>query len=270
MWLRPLTERWLPRAGNSPEEYEDAFRAAIPDHDPGADGGAALVAVADGASESAFAREWADALVEAFVSGPPDLTGLTDDSLHAWLDAPRERWRGQVPWDRLPWHGEAKARAGAFATLLGLTFEAAPGDASRLRWRALAVGDSCLFIVRDGRLALSFPLEDAAEFDNAPALICSNPASAAPPWDAVCRRDGACEAGDVFILASDALSCWFLALDAAGEQPWEALAALGPADWEAWVDAQRQAGLLGNDDTTLVAMEVVQTEADGAPCPGRG
>lgn len=269
MWLKQLTELRLPKDGNRLEEYEDAFCVAIPDQGELEDGGVALVAVADGASESAFAREWAQILVEAFVSRPPDLRDLTEDSLQAWLAAPRERWSEQVPWDLLPWHGEAKARAGAFATLLGLAFEAAPGDPSRLRWQALAVGDSCLFVVRDGELAVSFPLEDAAEFDNTPALICSDAASAAPTWDGVSRRDGECRAGDLFILASDALSCWFLTRTDAGQRPWEAPAALGPPEWEAWVDEQRRAGLMRNDDTTLVAIEVVHTEVSGTPCPGQ-
>ncbi len=257
MWLKTLTELCLPKRGNSPDEYEDAYRVGVLEHAEGADGGEARVAVADGASESAFARTWANQLAMAFVFRPPELCGLTEESLNAWLVAPQERWRGSVPWDRLPWHGEAKARAGAFATLLGVTFQSAPEDSSRLRWRALAVGDSCLFVVRDGQLAVSFPLEDALEFDNTPALICSNPASAAPAWDGVCRREGECEVGDSFILASDALSCWFLARTAAGEQPWEALAALDPSNWEAWVDGQRSAGLMRNDDTTFVTVAVV-------------
>ncbi len=252
MRLRPVTEFWLPKAGNSPEEYEDAFRADYPAP------GAARVAVTDGASESAFAREWADALAEAFVSRPPELCALTEDSLDAWLLAPRERWHGQVPWDRLPWHGEAKARTGAFATLLGLTVEAAPDDAARLCWRALAVGDSCLFVVRDGQLAVSFPLADASEFDNTPALVCSNPANAGPMWDGVRRCGGLCEAEDLFLLASDALSCWIVAGSAAGERPWEALAALDPPDWDDWVDEERRAGRMRNDDTTLVALEVAE------------
>ncbi len=274
--LRPrsLTELWAPKAGNSPEEYEDAFRAVFPEHaetdteagEPDTpDAGAARVAVADGASESAFAREWANALAGAFASAPPDLGGLTADSLDEWLRPAREEWREGVPWDDLPWHGEAKARAGAFATLLGLTIEAAPDgdegdegdeDGEALAWRALAVGDSCLFIVRDGRLAVSFPLEDAAEFGNTPVLVCSNPDNAENLWNGVSQRSGDCEAGDRFILASDAIACWFLAADAAGEKPWETIAALAPPDWDGWVEDQRRAGLMRNDDVTLLALEV--------------
>ena len=256
---RSRSELWAPKAGNSPEEYEDAFRVD-----------AARIAVSDGASESAFAREWATALVKAFVDQPPETCGLTEESLNEWLAPAQEQWRGCVPWDRIPWHGEAKARAGAFATLLGLTVEAAPDDPERLSWRALAVGDSCLFVVRGGRLSLSFPLDDAAQFDNNPALICSNPDNAGDLWEGVRKHGGECEAGDLFILATDALACWFLAQNAAGEKPWETLLALGPAEWDAWVEEQRREGLMRNDDTTLVVIEVVQDgEAKLEPCPGR-
>ena len=198
------------------------------------------------------------------MSGPPDWWGLTEDALNAWLAAPREHWHEQVPWDRIPWHGEAKARAGAFATLVGLTIEPAPDDPSRLRWEALAVGDACLFVVRGGELAVSFPLAEASEFDNTPALTCSNPDNAAGMWDGVRALGGECEAGDLFIVASDALAGWFLARAAAGERPWEVGDALDPSGWDAWVDEQRGAGLMRNDDSTLVAIEVTEDADDDA------
>ena len=47
----------LPKAGNSDADYEDAF--AI---------GENCVAIADGATESSFARAWAEALVQGFTS----------------------------------------------------------------------------------------------------------------------------------------------------------------------------------------------------------
>ena len=158
-----------------------------------------------------------------------------------------------MPWDRIPWHGEAKARAGAFATVLGLAIGAESG---RLSWQAMAVGDSCLFVVRDGRLRLSFPLEDAAEFDNNPALVCSNPDNAGNLWEGVRRSGGECVPGDLLILATDALACWFLAEHAAGEKPWETLMALDSPAWSGWVGERRRNGSMRNDDTTLVVIEV--------------
>ena len=258
MRLRPRLPRtlWLPKAGNRPEEYEDAFRVVYPQRLGASARGSVRAAVADGASESAFAREWANALVDAFVAAPPAPDGLAGDSPDEWLAAPRERWNDCVPWDRLPWHGEAKARAGAFATLLGLTLAASPNSPRRLSWRALAVGDSCLFVVSGGRLAVSFPVEDASEFDNNPDLLCSNPENAGRGWEAARRLDGECAAGDLLLLASDALAHWFLAAAAAGDAPWESIAALDSSGWDDWVGERRRAGLMRNDDVTLLAIEV--------------
>lgn len=173
-----------------------------------------------------------------------------------WLASAQEEWCVGVPWDRIPWHGEAKAKAGTFATLLGLTVTATSGSPRRLSWRAVAVGDSCLFVVRDDRLWLSFPLEDAAQFDNSPALICSNPDNVGELWGDIRQSEGECVAGDSFILASDALACWFLDRAAQGEKPWKTLLALDASGWAAWVEEQRRAGLMRNDDMTLVIMKV--------------
>ena len=254
---RPPTGLWLQKAGNDPEEYEDAFRVVYPQRIGASGRGLARIAVSDGASESAFAREWANALADAFATRPPELCGLADDALTAWLMPAQGEWHTAVPWDRLPWHGEAKTRAGAFATLLGLTIGAAPDNPRRLIWQALAVGDSCLFVVRDDRLWLSFPLDDATQFDNSPLLVCSNPDNAGELWDGVSLNSGECAVGDLFILASDALACWFLARDAAGEKPWQSLEALDSSCWDGWIEEQRCEEFMRNDDTTLVMIEVV-------------
>ena len=196
MALQPPKRFWLPKAGNRPDEYEDAARAVYPQRIGVSGRRTVRVVVADGASESAFAREWANILTDAFVDRPLDLRNLTEEALSAWLAAAQAEWHDCVPWDRVPWHGEAKARAGAFASLLGLTVRAAPHDPRQLRWQAVAVGDSCFFIVRSGRLQFSFPLEDAAQFDNTPALVCSNPANAGELWEEVRRGGGQCAWSD--------------------------------------------------------------------------
>ena len=256
MALRPPRRLWLPKAGNFPEECEDASRVVYPQRIGASGRRTARAAVSDGASESAFAREWANVIVDAFVDRPPDTCALDEDSICDWLASAQEEWHVGVPWDRIPWHGEAKARAGAFATLLGLTVAAKDGNPRQLSWRAVAVGDSCLFVVRDDRLWLSFPLEDAAQFDNSPNLVCSNPDSAGDLWENVHRSRGECVAGDLFILASDALACWFLGRNAEEEKPWRTLLALDASGWAAWVEEQRRTGLMRNDDTTLVIIAV--------------
>ncbi len=256
MPLRPPTKFWLPKAGNSETEYEDASRVVYPQRIGVSGRGTARIAVSDGASESAFAREWANVLTGAFVSRAPELADVSADSLRDWLTPAQEEWHKQVPWERIPWHGEAKARAGAFATLLGLTIGAASTGSPVLSWRALAVGDCCLFVVRNNRLQVSFPLKDHAEFDNNPALVCSNPANSEVLWEDVRLDSGECSAGDLLILATDAIAAWFLAQNTSGEKPWEALVELDRSEWDDWVDDQRREGLMRNDDTTLVIIEV--------------
>ncbi len=256
MALRSPRRFWLPKEGNNSEECEDASQVVYPQRLGASGRRTARAAVSDGASESAFAREWANVLVDAFVSSPPNQCGFTKDSLCDWLALAQEEWRVGIPWDRIPWHGEAKARAGAFATLVGLTVATRAGNSRRLTWQAIAVGDSCLFVVRDDLLWLSFPLEDAAQFDNSPDLVCSNPDNTEDLWENVHRSDGECVAGDSFILASDALACWLLGRIAEGEKPWKTLLALDASEWAVWVEEQRRSGLMRNDDTTLVIITV--------------
>jgi hypothetical protein len=255
MPLKPPKTWRLSKEGNRPEECEDAFRVVYPS---GAGAEIVRAAVCDGATESAFAREWAEILADAFVDQPLDLSGMTEGSLKTWLKRGQEEWHEGIPWDQIPWHGEAKARAGAFATLLGLTIGADLANPRQPWWQAVAVGDSCLFVVRNDRLLLSFPLEDAGQFDNNPALVCSNPANSQGLWEGVRLQSGECSPGDRFILASDALAAWFLASYAAGEKPWETLLELDASERDAWVGEQRSERLMRNDDTTLVIIDTDQ------------
>lgn len=255
MPLKPPKTWRLSKEGNRPEECEDAFRVVYPS---GAGAEIVRAAVCDGATESAFAREWAEILADAFVDQPLDLSGMTEGSLKTWLKRGQEEWHEGIPWDQIPWHGEAKARAGAFATLLGLTIGADLANPRQPWWQAVAVGDSCLFVVRNDRLLLSFPLEDAGQFDNNPALVCSNPANSQGLWEGVRLQSGECSPGDRFILASDALAAWFLASYAAGEKPWETLMELDASERDGWVGEQRSERLMRNDDTTLVIIDTDQ------------
>ena len=109
MTLQPPRRFWLPKAGNLPEECEDASRVVYPQRMGASGRRTARAVVSDGASESAFAREWANVLADAFVDRPPDICGLTEDSMCDWLASAQEEWRAGIPWDRIPWHGEAKA-----------------------------------------------------------------------------------------------------------------------------------------------------------------
>ena len=260
MRLHALRAFWLPKEGNRPDECEDAYAyhsCAIRVGEFGI--GTAGIALADGASESAFAGEWADILVRRFVHAPIDLSNPAQSTLEAWLEPGQREWAAVVPWDRIPWHGEAKTQSGALATLLGLTIDARPDGPGELCWRAAAIGDSCLFLIRQDEVMLSFPLDDATRFNNRPDLVCSNPENNRGISERLRHHSGRCTPGDVFILASDAVSRWMLRGWEANRKPWHSILALsGGREAAAWAREQRRMGSLGNDDTTLVIAQVAE------------
>src|SRR5687767_9899205 len=95
---------WVPKLGNSAEEYEDAFAYSA------AEG---LFAIADGATESSFADRWARDLVDQFVTSPPPVDAA-QTAFPNWLTPMQERWRNGIDWQNLPWFAEEKAKGGAF------------------------------------------------------------------------------------------------------------------------------------------------------------
>ncbi|MCH7798564.1 MAG: hypothetical protein IID28_08995 [Planctomycetes bacterium] len=281
------------KRGGTEDEYEDAF---FPD------GFAEQVrgfrcAVADGASESAFASQWAQLLVDAFGRRELHLAHL------------QAKWQKSIGGKRLPWFLEKKARRGAFAALIGLSIRAAGAATARARiaanravasvsaadwmpqapgsrdngsdeshsngwhtgsgchrgeidgtWRAIAVGDSCLFQVRDDELITVGPLSRSDQFDNSPFLLGSKSAQSigrnAPH---VSVHAGTWSRNDRFYLATDAMAQWLLLRDEAGLPPWTMLRELGEQDtlpFDELVTEMRLEHDLHNDDTTLLRVEV--------------
>ncbi len=229
---------WLPKAGSTRAEYEDAVACSVRRR---------RFAVADGASASAFARLWAQLLVRAYIAGQ-----LTADTLESDLAPAQERWSTLVDQRPLPWYAAEQARRGAFAALVGLSFT---GPTS---WSALAVGDCCLFHVREDELLGTWPLSDVEEFGNRPLLIGSRPIA-----NMSLRRDGAIvqthgewQPGDSFLLVSDALAATFL-------QCPEAMFDVAPrgGSFRAWVHAMREQRRMRNDDVSLLWLA---TTADAA------
>ena len=84
----------------------------------------------------------------------------------------------------LRWYERPGLEKGAFATLLTLQMnigDAPPGDPEPLAqpgiphvigdWRSAAIGDTCLFHIRDGCLQAAFPLDQSGSFNTSPALL---------------------------------------------------------------------------------------------------
>jgi hypothetical protein len=237
----------LCRGGNSLAEYEDAYAA---------DAERGRFAISDGAAASSFAGLWARLLVEGFVKlAAPEGAVWT-----AWLPALQQRWNAEASaaldgGQALPWFTLEKLAEGAFAAFLGLVVEQTQSAGGR--WQAVAVGDSCLFHICDGRLHRAFPLTRAAEFNNSPWLVGARDNPAADLHEKEARAEGDWRAADCFWLMTDALAQWFLGDAERGNKPWETLDGLVESptpqqSFAAWIDTHRTRRELRNDDVTLV------------------
>ena len=242
----PLCEKhYLVVKDGSPAEHNDDASAAHP--------ASGRFAVSDGATESGFSRIWSRILVDQFVhhtAGSPDEW--------SWLTPAQQRWLEELKGVEIPWYGEEQFQLGAFATFLGLVISGTNGNRS---WHAAAVGDSCLFHVRNGELLKAFPLDKAADFNSTPKLI----GSRSRIDDTVSKRAtsliGTAENDDHLWLMSDALAHWCLAEHEAGQPPWQELSFFLSADYPAsdfaaWVQDLRTNRGLHNDDVTLLGINV--------------
>jgi Protein phosphatase 2C len=234
------------KAGNAVSEYEDAFwpkqTAALREE-------TMRVAVADGATDAVYSGLWARLLVKAY--GKHLMTGET---IRADLMKASEVWNRVVGRSPLPWYAEEKARAGAYAALVGLELNR-QGDGLSGNWSVLACGDSCFFHLRSDRLIRSFPLSRAEEFSSSPLLFGSNPETRG--LEALRITAGSWEDGDCFYLMSDALASWSLSSHESGENPWQRLREITlskGAPFEDWISSLRRDRAIKNDDCTLIGI----------------
>ena len=233
----------LPKHGNRPEEIEDAF--AI---DP-ANG---LATISDGASEGIFVRMWARLLTKSYSETRFD---PSDEAKRAaWLAACRKVWLQDIQFTKLRWSQQNRVESvGGAATFLSWQLgQAADGQPA---WRAWGVGDSCLFWIRNNRLRATFPVTSSHHFANSPWLLTTRTDIGEPaPLFAAAR----CEKGDLFILATDALSQYLMRGVERRKQPnWDKLETLDEKKWHDRIEGLRRRKKIVNDDCSMVAIRVV-------------
>jgi hypothetical protein len=229
---------WTPKRGNTIDEYEDAF---WPPEPLALHSKLLRFAVADGATETSFARSWAQILTRAYCRDQ-----LSDKKIRKTMPLLEQEWRSVIGTSALPWYAEEKLSQGAFATVLGLTV--LDGE-----WQATAIGDSCLFQIRGGGLITAFPMTRSRDFSNHPCLLSSNNRRWTGELSHINRTGGAWEPGDEFYLMTDAVACWLLGAIEAGEPPMDALHPL--EQFEEWIESLR-AGGMRNDDVTVLRISV--------------
>jgi hypothetical protein len=261
------TALWTPKAGNRPDECEDAL---FPARSGRLQGDTLCLAVADGASEALLSGPWAEVLVRAYGRAGADLPALLPLAQAVW-----RRWLRRYLWRRahqgrpVQWFEEPGLEAGAFAALVGLTLVDGvvrnEGD-----WRATALGDCCLFQVRAGALLASFPIERASDFGSRPLLLASRADGNHRLLAAQVTQQGAWRAGDRFYLMSDALAQWWLVEYGRGLAPWRALDRLcrpgASRSFGQWIEVRRKRRQLRNDDVALLRVALLPESPP--PCPG--
>ena len=246
------------KAGNQRSEMEDAaYPAAGLRHE----GAAFACAIADGATQGSHSGPWARVLCERFAG--MDQSQEPDALLAALVPAAREAfaaWEAEYLAERnakgraLAWFEAEVMGSGAFATLVGVHLEDLPGGG--VRFRALAVGDSCLFVLRQGKIEASFPLTVSSQFSGAPLLLASLAASSGLVASTLKTLTGELTTGDGLLLATDALSAWAMRALERGEDPVPTLLGLVGGDertaFDDFLAAERREKRLRNDDVTLV------------------
>jgi len=223
-----------PKSGSTLEELEDAA---------GGDAQRGRFAIADGATESAFAATWAKLLVEQYVQGA--------ECQKVWLSSARQQWLAACQRTGMPWYLEEKVADGAHATFMGVSFLA------QNQWNATAIGDACLFHIRDKRLELAFPVLRSESFGSRPALLWSR--SRGTTTDTADKEllflASEWRTPDILLLATDALAQWFLRQAELGGAPWRDCVALqDQQDFDDWMRALRDSSAIRNDDVTLLVI----------------
>ena len=205
-------------------------------------------AIADGASQSWAARDWARLLTERWLDFPAAAETLGDwvSDAQAAFDDLDQTGGADVP---AYLRAQRSTRQGvAHATFVGASVELEPTPLIQMA----SIGDSCGFVVREQALVASVPAEvEALVFDSTPSLVMS----CGPMPRPVQTAEVPALAGDRCYLATDALAEVLRDAHLAGTPLWERLDALSGPSFLDLVEELREAGM-ENDDVALVVAHV--------------
>jgi hypothetical protein len=243
------------KEGNLEAENQDSFAHPADEHGYCSED-CQRFAVADGATEAIFSGLWASLLTKAWSSAELSLDSSRYEDTLASLSA---QWLANVATASMPWWAEEKLRRGAFSTLAGLRIT--QDETNRTTWSLSAVGDSCLFLIRANQVVVKGPLTHSDQFGFSPYLIGSPRSQHESIRANLVHLEGELDPGDELVLATDALSCWFMRKLEQGYKPSELLLFLEHENADLaftnFVNNARSSQQMRNDDVTFMSIAVL-------------
>jgi len=207
-----------------------------------------VYALSDGASVSFDSASWAAILVRRYAKNP--------EFTREWLAAAVAEFAKLYDRESLPWMKQASFDRGSFASLLGVRIIEG-GRAIQV----LSIGDSIAVLCDGDRIAATFPISAPSEFSRSPQLLCTNPVQNVfldkldIEYDLVADWTFRGLAQPALLCMTDALGHWLLSHRDDEPSPISRLRQVRTADaFARFVRAERAAGRMKRDDTTLIAL----------------
>ena len=139
----------------------------------------------------------------------------------------------------------------AACTFVGLSF-------GEKEWKCHAIGDSYLFVLnKDLQISEKVTSMEGAEFGNSPEYFASKQGY---DYGKIVQKSGNFENISYFLLMTDALSDWFLS--ATDEKRKKLLEIKTHEEFVKFVEDERQARALKDDDTTLLILKIESEESE--------
>ena len=243
----------LVKDGNSETEWEDG--AGFDESGP-----TPRFVVVDGATEAYDSLRWVEQLVSSFLdqgSARPEAPPFERIAMQNWFELMQQRWVEQAPPFADIIEERKFTREGCLASLLGC--ELLDLDDPTPRWKAMALGDSLLFHVRDSLLLQHFPPLRAQDFGTTPPGVRTLPLALKQMVKGLTFSSGKLHPGDLLFLATDALAHWILLRNKQEPQMlWNALSVLDHDGlFTRLVVKARASQEMQNDDVTLLRVQVI-------------
>jgi len=223
-------------------------------------------AIADGATEGYLSKLWASILVRTYVksqflNSPISLEEYIDLSINIWNKRLKQYLKRRENNNKpIYWFEEIALQKGAFSTILGLTLHDEEDIKSKY-WVSIAIGDSCLFQIRDDKLINCFPIDKSHLLNNRPTLLASNMLYNNKIVDYLHFQRSEYQNGDHFYLMTDALSQWFLQEYETDSLPWNVLNDFSVDNkklFKKWIHKLRTEKAIRNDDVSMIHFHLIE------------